>query len=137
MSIIAYFIGVNRLTKERKLTINNTSPQRLYLFPLSFTTLPLPNGILEMVTPCYLVQTNDGKNILIDTGVPADYSPAAGTPPATEVTNVLQHLDALGLHPQDIDTLICTHFDIDHCGYHDAFPKAEFIVQREHYELAR
>ncbi len=42
-----------------------------------------------------------------------------------------------GLKPEDIDTLICTHFDVDHAGYHDAFTKAELIVQREHYDLAR
>jgi N-acyl homoserine lactone hydrolase len=26
---------------------------------------------------------------------------------------------------------------VDHAGYHDAFPQAEFIVQRRHYEVAR
>ncbi len=26
---------------------------------------------------------------------------------------------------------------MDHAGYHEAFPQAEFIVQRQHYELAR
>ena len=34
-------------------------------------------------------------------------------------------------------TVICTHFDIDHVGYHPEFRSAEFIVQREHYEMAR
>jgi N-acyl homoserine lactone hydrolase len=33
--------------------------------------------------------------------------------------------------------VICTHFDIDHADYHDSFTKAEFIVQRTHYDLAR
>src|SRR5207245_6829111 len=47
------------------------------------------------------------------------------------------HLADLDLGPEDIDLLICTHFDVDHAGYHDAFTKAELIVQREHYELAR
>jgi N-acyl homoserine lactone hydrolase len=51
--------------------------------------------------------------------------------------NVIEHLAALGLKPDDIDTLISTHFDVDHAGYHDAFTRAEFIVQREHYNLAR
>jgi N-acyl homoserine lactone hydrolase len=50
---------------------------------------------------------------------------------------VLEHLSDLGLGPEEIDLLICTHFDVDHAGYHDAFPTAEFIVQRKHYELAR
>jgi N-acyl homoserine lactone hydrolase len=33
--------------------------------------------------------------------------------------------------------VICTHFDVDHAGQNDAFTKAEFVVQREHYALAR
>jgi N-acyl homoserine lactone hydrolase len=93
-----------------------------------------------MVTGCYLLQTNDGhskKNILIDSGLPADYTPPAGTPPAENVTNVVDQLKALGLQPTSIDTVICTHFDIDHAGYHDSFTNAEFVVQRAHYELAR
>jgi N-acyl homoserine lactone hydrolase len=51
--------------------------------------------------------------------------------------NVLQQLTELDLRPDNIDILICTHFDMDHAGYHDAFPNAELIVQRAHYELAR
>jgi len=90
-----------------------------------------------MSSGCYLVQTSDGKNILIDSGLPADYTPPPGTPPSENEKNVLEHLANLGLHPDDIDLLICTHFDVDHAGYHDAFPKAELIVQRQHYELAR
>lgn len=43
----------------------------------------------------------------------------------------------MGLHPDDITLLICSHFDVDHAGYHDVFAKAELIIQRQHYELAR
>jgi len=105
---------------------------------LSTTTIPLtPGQGLAMSSGCYLVQTGDGKNILIDSGLPADYTPPPGTPPAENEKNVLEHLADLGLHPDDIDLLICTHFDVDHAGYHDAFTRAELIVQRTHYELAR
>ncbi len=120
------------------MTMSNASPQRLYLMQLSTTTIPLTAGQgLAMSSGCYLVQTGDGKNILIDSGLPADYTPPPGTPPAENEKNVLEHLAGLGLHPDDIDLLICTHFDVDHAGYHDAFLKAELIVQRKHYELAR
>jgi N-acyl homoserine lactone hydrolase len=120
------------------MTLINTTPQRLYLMQLSTTTIPLATGqTLAMSSGCYLVQTSDGKNILIDSGLPADYTPPPGTPPAENEKNVLEHLADLGLRPDDIDILICTHFDIDHVGYHDAFTKAELIVQREHYALAR
>ena len=90
-----------------------------------------------MVSGCYLVQTSDGKNILIDSGLPADYVPPLEAPQAENVKNVIEHLADLGLRPDDINMLICTHFDVDHAGYHDAFPTAELIVQRSHYELAR
>ncbi len=115
---------------------NTTFPQRLYLMQIGTSTIPTTPP-----TPgsagCYLVQTSDGKNILIDSGLPADYTPPPGTPPRENEKNVLEHLADLGLGPENIDFLICTHFDVDHAGYHDAFTKAELIVQREHYELAR
>jgi len=113
------------------------TPRRLYLIRLSTTSLPVPGGTLEMVTGCYLIQMSDGKNILIDTGLPADYVPAPGTPHAEHVTNVIEQLATLNLSPDDIDILICTHLDPDHAGYNDSFAKAELIVQRSHYELAR
>src|SRR6266705_4440922 len=117
--------------------MSSATPQRLYLMQLSTTTIPLTTGQgLAMSSGCYLVQTSDGKNILIDSGLPADYTPPPGTPPTENEKNVLEHLADLGMRTDDIDLLICTHFDVDHAGYHDAFPKAELIVQREHYELA-
>jgi N-acyl homoserine lactone hydrolase len=115
---------------------DGTTPQRLYLFQLLTTTLPTPNGPVPLSAGCYLVRLSDGRNVLIDSGSPAGLS-IPGTPPATSEKNVLAHLADLGLRPDDIATVICTHFDVDHAGYHDAFPGAEFIVQREHYDLAR
>jgi N-acyl homoserine lactone hydrolase len=117
---------------------NTAAPQKLHLLQLSTSTIPLPAGrTLEMVSGCYLVETGDGQHILIDSGLPADVPLPPGTPPAEHERNVIEHLADLGLHPDAIDILICTHFDIDHAGYHDAFTKAELIVQRKHYELAR
>jgi N-acyl homoserine lactone hydrolase len=120
------------------MTVISATPQRLYLMQLSTTTLPLAAGrALEMVSGCYLVETSDGQHILIDSGLAADAPLPPGTPPAENEKNVLEHLADLGLRPDDIDILVCTHFDVDHAGYHDAFTKAELVVQREHYELAR
>ncbi len=115
-----------------------SAPQKLYLLQLSASTVPAGAGrTLEMASGCYLIETGDGKHILIDSGLPADVQMPAGMPPAREKKDVIEHLVALGLRSNDIDMLICTHFDVDHAGYHDAFPNAEFIVQRAHYELAR
>ena len=115
----------------------HTELRKLYLLQLSTTTVPLPQGrSVEMVLPSYLVLTAANKRILIDTGMAPDALPS-GSLPAQNEKNVLEHLSELELRPSEIDTLICTHFDVDHCGLHDSFPNAEFIVQREHYELAR
>jgi N-acyl homoserine lactone hydrolase len=119
------------------MTMINATPQRLYLMQLGTSTIPTTPQPSAGSAGCYLVQTSDGKNILIDSGLPADYTPPPGMPPAENEKNVLEHLADLGLRPDAIDLLICTHFDVDHAGYQDAFLKAELIVQREHYELAR
>jgi N-acyl homoserine lactone hydrolase len=119
------------------MTTSSGGPKRLYLLELSASTVPIGSGrTLEMVLGCYLVQTGDGRQILIDSGMAADGRPA-GLPPSRNEKDVIEHLAELGLRPEDIDTVIATHFDVDHAGYHDAFQRAEFIVQREHYELAR
>jgi len=117
--------------------MTNATPWRLYLLQLSTSTVPGAGRALEMVSGCYLVQTNDGRNILIDSGLPADYTPPPGMPRAENRKNVLEHLADLGLRPGDIDLLICTHFDVDHAGYHDVFTRAELVVQHDHYALAR
>lgn len=115
----------------------NATPQRLYLMQLGTAPIPATPQPIAGSRGCYLVQTSDGKHILIDSGLPADYVPPPGAPPTEHEKNVLEHLADLGLRPDSINSVICTHFDVDHAGYHDAFPQAQFIVQREHYELAR
>jgi N-acyl homoserine lactone hydrolase len=88
--------------------------------------------------PGYLIQTADGTNILIDSGFPKNYAPQAlGGRQLADQDYIVNQLAALGLAPADIDYLICTHFDPDHAGGHDAFRGAELIVQREHYAFAK
>jgi N-acyl homoserine lactone hydrolase len=80
---------------------------------------------------CYLVQTRDGKNILIDSGLP-EIIPED----ASEFENgqdVIEQLASIGLQPDDIDTVISTHYDGDHAGRHAAFRKAQYVVQRVHH----
>ena len=119
------------------MTMSSETPQRLYLLQLGTSTVPGVGRTLEMVLGCYLVETSNGRHILIDSGLPADAPLPPGAVPSAQGKNVIEQLGDLGLRPDDIDILICTHFDPDHAGYHDAFTKAELIVQREHYELAR
>jgi N-acyl homoserine lactone hydrolase len=49
----------------------------------------------------------------------------------------MNRLASIGLRSEDINFLICTHFDTDHAGNHQLFSHAKLVVQRSHYELAR
>ncbi len=104
---------------------------RLYLFQLALVPT---NGI---PAPGYLIQTDDGTNVLIDTGFPKNFEAPSMDLRLDERDYIVNQLAALGLAPRDIRYLVCTHFDQDHAGGHDAFPDAELIVQRRHYEVAR
>jgi N-acyl homoserine lactone hydrolase len=92
--------------------------------------------------PAYLIQTDDGKNVLVDTGVDEGYVARTVNPNGKhvivrqEAEKLPNQLAALGLQPTDIHYVISTHFDEDHCGGNILFSRAEFIVQRSHYELA-
>jgi len=101
---------------------------KLYLMQLGSASAGSP-------VPGYLIQTDDGKNVLIDTGYPQDrYGEGADYSDESWVVN---RLAEIGLKPDDIDTVICTHLDVDHAGSHDHFPNAEFVVQDEHLTAAR
>jgi len=118
--------------------LEDVSPAKLYLFSLSTTSIPLPSGqTLDMVLPCYLVETAGGHHILIDSGIAPDAPCSPQAPPSKGQKTVLDCLSALQLRPEDIDFVICTHFDVDHAGFHDFFLHSRFVVQRRHYELAR
>lgn len=117
-----------------------TKVRKLYLMQLSETSVPMGGGkTLEMSSGCYLLEMENGGHILIDSGMAPDGAGEvpAGTPKARNEKNVLEHLGELGIWPREIDMVICTHFDVDHAGYHDHFEKSEFVVQRKHYELAK
>ena len=105
--------------------MRQTAPQRLYLMQVG----SVPEYRIPVV--CYLVQTGDGQNVLIDSGLP-EIIPED----AAEFENgqdVLEQLASLGLGPDDIDTVISTHYDGDHAGRHSAFRKAHYVVQRAHH----
>lgn len=105
--------------------MSQNSPQRLYLMQVG----SMPEYQIPIV--CYLVQTGDGRNILIDSGLPEIIPDDA-----LEFENgqdVIEQLASVGLKPDDIDTVISTHYDGDHAGRHAAFTKAQYVVQRAHH----
>jgi N-acyl homoserine lactone hydrolase len=105
--------------------MSQNAPQRLYLMVVG----SMPEYEIPIV--CYLVQTGDGKNILIDSGLP-EIIPEGETD-FENGQDVIEQLASIGLTPDDIDTVISTHYDGDHAGRHAAFTKAQYVVQRVHH----
>jgi len=95
--------------------------------------------------PGYLIRTATGRTVLVDTGNPAALIGKETSEPWWPLLNdtrpeddVAARLAELHLAPSDIDLLISTHFDFDHCGRHDAFAGTGITsyVQRAHLESA-
>jgi N-acyl homoserine lactone hydrolase len=105
--------------------MSQNAPQRLYLMQVGV----MPEYQIPIV--CYLVQTGGGQNILIDSGLPAILP--EGETDFANGRDVIQQLADLGLKPDQIDTVISTHYDGDHAGRHAAFTRAQYVVQRLHH----
>jgi N-acyl homoserine lactone hydrolase len=105
--------------------MSQNTVKRLYLMLVG----SMPEYQIPIV--CYLVQTDDDKNILIDTGLP-EIMPEEEKDFENGL-DVIQQLARIGLKPDDIDIVISTHYDIDHAGRHAAFTKAQYVVQRVHH----
>ena len=102
-----------------------SSVKRLYLMQVG----SMPKYDIPIV--CYLVQTDDGRNILIDSGLPETIPD--GQSDFVNGHDVTEQLAGIGLTPADIDTVISTHYDSDHAGRHAAFTRARYVVQRLHH----
>jgi N-acyl homoserine lactone hydrolase len=87
-----------------------------------------------MSSGCYLIQTDDGQNVLIDSGMPTGVDSPG--PAVEESPEILMQLEDLGVTPHDVNTVICTHYDLDHVGRHERFINAAHVVQRRHHEHA-
>src|SRR5439155_500087 len=93
----------------------------------------------------FLIQLDDGTNVLVDTGLSRDHieDPEARIPQPDVVVrmtpedDIRHQLSLIGIAPDDVDYVVVTHFDFDHCGGNRFFPDATFVVQREQYEYAK
>jgi N-acyl homoserine lactone hydrolase len=101
---------------------------------------------IELPVPSALLRHPQG-NVLFDTGCHPSVVTAAEarwgslarlmTPVMTADDNVLSGLACIGLEPDDIDVVICSHLHPDHCGCNAFFKRATVIVHAREIEAAR
>ena len=124
--------------------MSTTSLARLYILDFGLFQVHENNRIIGI--PGYLIQTNSGDNILVDSGFPAWYADdpiKAGLADGlesfghclklTEENLPAAQLAKVGLKPEDITHFILTHSDIDHVGGLHDFPGAEHIIHADEY----
>jgi N-acyl homoserine lactone hydrolase len=104
---------------------------------------------IHIPIPAYLIQTDDGKNILIDTGMHPNHIEDPEytfrgqefskvlTPVMRAEDSIVCRLAELNLSPQDIDYVINTHLHFDHCGNNHLFTAATIYANKDHFEFAR
>ena len=114
---------------------------KLFLMKVGSARPPRSTNLEIVPVPAYLIKTDTGEHILIDIGfskhVIGAYRQAPDLPHIMDASEyVVNELATLGLAPQDIHTVICTHFDPDHAGNLADFPQATIVVQRRLYQAA-
>jgi N-acyl homoserine lactone hydrolase len=101
---------------------------------------------IELPVSSVLLRGTRG-NVLFDTGChPSVVQDAEGrwgglakfiVPIMGSDDNVIAGLGALGLEPNDIDVVVCSHLHPDHCGCNAFFTKATVMVHARELEAAR
>ena len=102
--------------------------------------------MIELPVLCFLLRHRQG-NVLFDTGchpsVPDDPAARWGglakmmTPIMAAGDNVLTALSCVGVAPDDIDVVVCSHLHPDHCGCNAFFKRASVILRDREIVAAR
>lgn len=103
--------------------------------------------LIDLPIWSYLIETNEGP-ILVDTGMPlACAEDARGyfgvepeeigiVPKMRREDGILQVLSRTGYQPEDLLSIVSTHWHFDHAGGNRLFPTTPILVQRAEYEAA-
>lgn len=102
---------------------------------------------IPLASRCFLLRTNQGANILFETGIGAFFDPKLKERYGIDEKEhrLLKSLEKVGLTDADIDYVILSHLHFDHAGgllapYEEGvrllFPKARYVLGKRHFEYA-
>ena len=91
----------------------------------------------------YVIKTSH-HTILVDTCVGNHKSRPARPSWHMQNSPFIEELGSVGVHPEEVDFVLCTHLHVDHVGWNTklldgrwvpTFPNAKYIVSRNEFEL--
>lgn len=104
---------------------------------------------IELATRCMLLQTDDGRNVLFETGTGVFYNEKMRDRYGIYEKEhmLIRNLEKVGFKESDIDIIILSHLHFDHAGgilsaFEDGplrllFPKAKIYTGAKHWERAQ
>lgn len=102
-------------------------------------------GRIPMPVHSWLLRVGN-YNVLIDTCMGNDKNRAEFAEMHMLTNRYLERMAALGLTPEDIDYVLCTHLHVDHVGWNTrlengrwvpTFPNAQYVLSRREYAAAK
>jgi len=114
-------------------------PHERWLCPTHFNA---DSGHVPLPVQTFVIEAR-GKIILIDTCIGNDKDRPLVADMHMLTTRYLDRLAELGLQPEDVDYVMCTHLHPDHVGWNTqliderwvpTFPNARYVISRTEYE---
>ena len=96
--------------------------------------------VRELFVPCYLIEHKKGR-LLWDAGLPLDIvgKGVITVRPGIEQlykVSLLEQLQSLAVHPDEIDFIAMSHMHSDHVGAAERFIQSTLLIQEEEFEAA-
>lgn len=99
--------------------------------------LPVTSILLRHVQGNVLFDTGCHPTVVSDVEARWGWLAKVITPVMTKDDNVVAGLADMGMTPDDIDVVVCSHFHVDHCGCNVFFKRATLIAHARELEAAR
>ncbi|HTB65870.1 MAG TPA: MBL fold metallo-hydrolase [Steroidobacteraceae bacterium] len=123
------------------MVLEDSKPPIVHTQPWLLPDHATPEGRMFINFQAFVVKAGN-RRIMIDTCIGADRE--RQFPVFTKMrTTFMQDLASLGIAPNDIDTVLCTHLHFDHVGWNThlvegrwvpTFPKARYLFSRKEYD---
>lgn len=150
MSVLKWKVGDTTITKLEEIVypefadvLPEATPDVVKKVKWLFPHFVTPEGVLSLSIHSLIVET-PGAKLIVDTciGNGRDRNPFEEMHMLS--TNYLEDMKSLGVRPEGIDYVLCTHLHLDHVGWNTreeggkwvpTFPNASYLMGKQDLEL--